>query len=418
MRLCFIVVPLIFGYKFSINIRNMEIGVTVLAIFAVAVRFIYDMSNCDGAPSEPQGGWRRIIHIDMDAFFAAVEQRDDASLRGVPIAVGYDAPRGVVSTASYEARRYGVRSAMPIARAKALCPGLRIVPCRFDAYKAVSAQIHEIFAEYTDLIEPLSIDEAFLDVTGNKAGIELGMDVAREIKDKIRARTSLTASAGVSYCKFLAKIASDYNKPDGLKVVHPLRALEFISGLPIEDFWGVGPRTAEKMHNLGISNGAQLRECTLPFLLSQFGKAGQVYYDFARGIDTRPVVAERVRKSIGCEETFLVDIYKPYDIEDEVNALLGELIHRLRRKQFSGHTLTLKVKYFDFTQITRSITSVSPLCEYEDIKPFVDELLSHIEYSKDRPIRLLGLSVSNPDAVAGDSGIGIAHPSLFGDDVF
>lgn len=371
------------------------------------------MDTENGAASPvPESQWRRIIHIDMDAFFAAVEQRDNPSLRGLPVAVGYDGPRGVVSTASYEARPYGVHSAMPISRAKALCPDLRIVPCRFDAYKEVSQQIHAIFSRYTDLIEPISIDEAFLDVTHNKTGIPLGMDVAKRIKEEIFAATGLTASAGVSYCKFLAKIASDFRKPNGLTVVHPYRALDFIAALPIEDFWGVGPKTAEKMHQLGITNGLELRSQPVEVLLSHFGKTGQIYYDFARGIDTRPVVTERVRKSIGCEETFLFDLYLPHEIEDELNALLSDLIQRLRRKQFAGHTLTLKVKYFDFSQITRSITAAKPLSTYDDIKPFATELMSHIEYSADRPIRLLGLCVSNPDTSA-EKDDASTHPTLF-----
>ena len=260
----------------------------------------------------------------MDAFFAAVEQRDNPELRGKPIAVGFDGPRGVVSTASYEARRFGVHSAQSIAQAKRLCPDLNIVPCRHEHYKEVSQQIHHIFQDYTDLIEPISIDEAFLDVTHNKKGIELAVDVAREIKARIKAETGLTASAGISYCKFLAKVASDYRKPDGICTIHPDKALDFISQLPVEDFWGVGKKTLQKMHYMGIYRGADLRKVSEQHLVEVFGKAGHVFYHFARGIDNRPVVTYRERKSVGCEQTFLEDIYTP-------SAVIIQLYQRVRR---------------------------------------------------------------------------------------
>ena len=224
---------------------------------------------------------RKIIHIDMDAFYASVEQRDNPDLRGKPIAVGHAEERGVVAAASYEARRFGVRSAMSSQKARRLCPQLIFVHGRMEVYKEVSRQIHEIFHEYTDVIEPISLDEAFLDVTENKPGISLAVDIAKEIKQKIRERLHLVASAGVSYNKFLAKIASDYRKPDGLCTIHPDQALDFIARLPIESFWGVGPVTAKRMHALGIHNGVQLRACTLDFLVREFGKVGAVYYDFA-----------------------------------------------------------------------------------------------------------------------------------------
>lgn len=252
---------------------------------------------------------RKIIHIDMDAFFAAVEQRDNPELRGKPVAVGFDGPRGVVSTASYEARKYGVHSAQSIAQAKQRCPNLIIVPCRHDYYAKISHQIHQIFQEYTDLIEPISIDEAFLDVTQNKKGIELAVDIAKEIKTRIKEATGLTASAGISYCKFLAKVASDYRKPDGICTIHPDKALDFIAQLPVEDFWGVGKKTLQKMHFMGIFNGADLRKVSKEHLVEVFGKAGHIFYDFARGIDERPVITYRERKSVGCEQTFLEDIY-------------------------------------------------------------------------------------------------------------
>ncbi len=253
---------------------------------------------------------RKIIHVDMDAFFASVEQLDNPSLRGLPVAVGHDAPRSVVSTASYEARRYGVHSAQPMATAKRLCPGLVVVEPRFERYKEISARVHEIFCHYTDLVEPISIDEAFLDVTTCKTGAALAMDVAAEIRARIKSQLHLTASAGVSYNKLLAKIASDYRKPDGLTVVHPARALDFLQRLPVENLWGVGPKTAQRLHGMHIFTVGQLRELSLRFLTDAFGKMGAVYYDYARGIDTRPVTVHHVRKSIGCECTFLTDIDK------------------------------------------------------------------------------------------------------------
>lgn len=341
---------------------------------------------------------RKIIHIDMDAFFASVEQRENPELRGKPIAVGYDGNRSVVCTASYEARPFGVRSAMPMTKAKHLCPNLIVVPCNFQLYREVSRQVHEIFHEYTDLVEPISIDEAFLDVTINKPGIELAQQIAREIKDKIWQRTQLTASAGVSYNKFLAKIASDYNKPNGMCTVHPARALDFIASLPIEDFWGVGPKTAERMHALGISTGLQLRQQSLDFLTHHFGKQGRVYYDFSRGIDERPVICDRIRKSVGCEETYLKDIYKRIDISDALQSLAIDLRARLRKSQFQGRTFTLKVKFFDFSQVTRSL-SVDGYFDVSEksLLQAAWQLLEDVEYSQERPIRLLGLSISNPD---------------------
>lgn len=341
-------------------------------------------------------GLRKIIHIDMDAFFASVEQRDNPELRGKPIAVGFDGPRGVVSTASYEARRFGVHSAMSIARAKQICRELIIVPCRHGVYKDVSRSIHAIFQRYTDLIEPLSIDEAFLDVTENKPGIELASDIAKEIKQAIRQELNLTASAGVSYNKFLAKIASDYRKPDGLFTIHPDKALDFISTLPIEDFWGVGPKTLSLMHKMGIFNGAQLRECSLKHLVEVFGKSGPVFYNFARGIDDRPVVNVRIRKSVGCEQTFLEDITKRSAIIIELYHTVQELLTRIDRSGFRGRTLTLKVKYFDFTAVSRSLTTNRILLAKSDILPLAKELMSLVDQSK--PIRLIGLSVSNPDS--------------------
>ena len=338
---------------------------------------------------------RKIIHIDMDAFFASVEQRDNPDLRGKPIAVGFDGPRGVVSTASYEARKYGIHSAMSIAQAKRRCPNLIIVPCRHEHYKEVSQQIHHIFQEYTDLIEPISIDEAFLDVTHNKKGIELAVDIAKEIKQRIKEETHLTASAGISYCKFLAKVASDYRKPDGICTIHPDKALDFIAKLPVEDFWGVGKKTLQKMHFIGIFNGADLRKVSEEHLVEVFGKAGHIFYDFARGIDTRPVIVYRERKSVGCEQTFLKDIYTKSAVIIELYHTVLELLERIDKSGFEGRTLTLKVKFSDFSQITRSISQDKILKKKSDILPLAKGLLKLVEYSSVHPIRLLGLSVSN-----------------------
>ncbi len=331
----------------------------------------------------------------MDAFFASVEQRDNPELRGKPIAVGFDGPRGVVSTASYEARKYGVHSAQPIARAKRLCPHLIIIPCRHEHYKEVSLQIHHIFQEYTDLIEPISIDEAFLDVTNNKKGMELAVDIAKDIKRRIREEVHLTASAGISYCKFLAKVASDYRKPDGICTIHPDKALDFIAQLPVEDFWGVGKKTLQRMHFMGIFNGADLRKVSERHLVEVFGKAGHTFYDFARGIDNRPVVTYRERKSVGCEQTFLEDISTKSTVIIELYHTVLELIDRINKSKFEGRTLTLKVKYADFTQITRSFSQDKILKKKIDILPLAKQLLKQVDYSSAHPIRLLGLSVSN-----------------------
>lgn len=332
----------------------------------------------------------------MDAFFASVEQRDNPELRGKPIAVGFDGPRGVVSTASYEARKFGVHSAMSIAKAKQMCKNLIIVPSRYETYKQVSQKVHAIFQRYTDIIEPLSIDEAFLDVTENKKGIVLAQDIAREIKQSIKDELQLTASAGVSYNKFLAKIASDYRKPDGLFTIHPDRALDFIDTLPVEDFWGVGPKTLQTMHKIGIFNGKQLRACSLTHLTEVFGKAGPVFYNFARGIDERPVENTRIRKSVGCEQTFLEDISKKSAIIIELYHTVLELLRRIDKSGFRGKTLTLKIKYDDFSNITRSITTNKILTQKSDILPLAKQLMNQANTSA-KAIRLIGLSVSNAE---------------------
>ena len=330
----------------------------------------------------------------MDQFFAAVEQRDNPELRGKPIAVGHDEPRGVVSTASYEARKFGVHSAQSIQMAKRLCPQLIIIQPHFHKYKEVSGEIRAIFQNYTDLIEPLSLDEAFLDVTENKKGMTMAVDIAKEIKQRIKQTTGLTASAGVSYCKFLAKIASDWRKPDGLTVIHPDKALEFISQLQVQKIWGVGQKTAEKMHRMGIFTGADLRQHSLARLTQEFGKMGQLFYDFARGIDDRPVISEWERKSVSCEQTFETDISEPSAVTIELYHTVLELVRRIEKSGFEGRTLTLKVKFLDFQQITRSITVDRILRTKDDILPLAKQLMRDVEY-RSHPIRLLGLGVSN-----------------------
>ena len=369
-------------------------------------------------------GAMKIIHVDMDQFFAAVEQRDQPEFRGKPIAVGHDAERGVVSTASYEARRFGVHSAQSIQVAKRLCPQLIIVEPHFQRYKEVSAQLHEIFHDYTDLIEPISLDEAFLDVTENKRSIELGVDIAREIKQRIRKTTGLTASAGVSYCKFLAKIASDWRKPDGLTVIHPDRALDFIAQLRVEKIWGVGPKTAEKMHHMGIFTGLDLRNMSLSRLTQEFGKVGQIFYDFSRGIDNRPVISEWERKSVSCEQTFESDISENAAVTIHLYHMVLELVRRIEKNDFEGRTLTLKVKFArkreqteasfqsaereqtrqnakfgDFQQITRSITVDHVLRTKDQILPLAKQLMQQVEFHS-HPIRLLGLGVANQKGAA------------------
>jgi len=299
---------------------------------------------------------RKIIHVDMDAFYASVEQRDDPKLRGRPVAVGYAARRGVVAAASYEARQFGVRSAMPSSVALRKCPELIFVPPRFEIYRAVSRQIRGIFADYTPLIEPLSLDEAYLDVTENLRGIATAAATAAEIRARIFEETALTASAGISYNKFLAKLASDYRKPNGQFVVTPATGPAFIEALPIAKFHGVGPVTAERMGRLGIHTGADLRRQTLPFLQEHFGKAGPWYHAIAHGEDERPVVPDRPRKSSGSETTFAEDRTTPADIEAGVGAMADDVWAWCEKAQSFGHTVTVKIKYADFRQATRSRT--------------------------------------------------------------
>ncbi|MGR3811049.1 DNA polymerase IV [Jiulongibacter sp. NS-SX5] len=339
-------------------------------------------------------GLRKIIHVDMDAFFASVEQRDNPDLRGKPVAVGGSAQRGVVAAASYEARKYGVKSAMPSITAKRLCPNLIFVKARFDQYKKVSGQIREIFAEYTNLIEPLSLDEAYLDVTENFKGIETATEIARQIRTRIKERTHLTASAGVSYNKFLAKTASDVNKPDGLFVIKPHQAEAFVENLEIRRFYGIGKVTAEKMVKLGIFTGKELREKSLEYLVNHFGKAGQYYYEICRGEDHRQVNPERIRKSIGLENTFNRDISEPEELYQELDRILEELEMRLKRSKAFGKTVTLKVKYKDFEQITRSRTTQILIMEAGTIGKLAYELLNTL-LPMEKGVRLMGVTLSN-----------------------
>lgn len=338
--------------------------------------------------------YRRILHIDMDAFYASVEQRDNPALRGRPVAVGHADGRGVVAAASYEARRFGVHSAMPSRRAKELCPDIVFVEGRMSHYRAVSQEVHEIFQRYTDLIEPISIDEAFLDVTDNKPGFELGVEVAKSIKAAIRRELGLIASAGVSYNKFLAKIASDWRKPDGLCTIHPDKAIEFIDRLDVEHLWGVGPSTARRMHELGLRKAAQLRAIELDDMIRLFGKAGVTYYHFVRGRDDRPVQPHRERKSVGCETTFAHDLTERRDIEAALDRVVTELMRRMHDKRFEGLTLTLKVRLSDFTTLTRSRTLGHAWNEAAAVTAAAIELFGTLE-PLHQGVRLIGLSVSH-----------------------
>jgi DNA polymerase-4 len=329
----------------------------------------------------------------MDAFYAAVEQRDAPELQGKPIAIGSASPRGVVATASYEARKFGVKSAMASSKAMRLCPQLIFVKPRFEAYKAVSAQLHEIFKEYTDLIEPLSLDEAYLDVTDNKKGMKSATYVAQAIKHDILERTQLTASAGVSFNKFLAKIASDVNKPNGLFVIEPHQAEAFIETLPIGRFYGIGKVTADRMERMGIFKGADLKRKSEADLFRLFGKAGRFYYRIVRGIDDRPVESERISKSVGVEETFRQDLEHETEWMEALGELSEDLSRRMKRHQKLAKTLTLKIKFSDFQQVTRSHTVSHFLQHKEEIFDLAVQLLQNPALP-DAPIRLLGLSCS------------------------
>lgn len=342
---------------------------------------------------------RKIIHIDMDAFYASVEQRDNPNLRGKPIAVGHGEARGVVAAASYEARKFGVHSAMPSVTAIRKCPDLIFVKPRFDVYKTVSNQIREIFAEYTSLIEPLSLDEAYLDVTENHKDIDIATTIAEEIRAKIREVTRLTASAGVSYNKFLAKMASDQRKPDGLFVITPKNGPRFVEVLPVNKFHGVGPATAERMRRHGIETGLDLRSKSLGFLQQHFGKSGPYFYGIARGIDGREVRADRERKSVGAEDTFMEDIDRIDFARDELPPLIEKVWRHCQSHRLSGKTVTLKVKYSDFEQATRSRTVNVPVSSGEDILEIANQLLTTVAPFR-KPVRLLGVTLSSLTPIA------------------
>jgi len=330
----------------------------------------------------------------MDAFFASVEQLDNPDLRGKPVAVGGSGERSVVAAASYEARKFGVRSAMPSVIAKRLCPNLIFVRHNFARYTEVSASIHEIFREYTDLIEPLSIDEAFLDVTKDKKNIGSATVIAKKIRNEIKSRTGLTASAGVSVNKFLAKIASDINKPDGLFLIKPEDAEKFIESLAVEKFYGIGKVTAQKMHKLGIHTGADLKRWDLVSLVRNFGKSGVFFYDIVRGIDDRPVEPDQERKSVGTELTYERDLITRFEIIAELYKLEKELMERLDHAETTGRTITLKVKFSDFRQITRSKTLQNYIRDFDTLHKEISEIRKSLKLEGTR-IRLLGLSVSN-----------------------
>lgn len=327
----------------------------------------------------------------MDAFYASIEQRDNPDLRGKPVAVGYSGDRGVVASASYEARRYGIRSAMSSKVALRKCPNLIFVHSHFDVYKSVSRQIMDIFHEYTDLVEPLSLDEAFLDVTDNFKNIASATEIAKEIRKRILDETSLTASAGVSFNKFLAKMASDQNKPNGLFVIKPQHAELFVEELPIERFFGVGKVTAKKMHQIGIKTGLDLKHKTEEQLAGIFGKVGSIYYQNARAIDNREVNPNRIRKSIGSENTFSEDFDSIEKLIPELKEITQEVITRVQKSSFMAKTVTLKIKYADFKIITRSKTISHYITDYENLYNIAIELLENINISP--KVRLMGLSL-------------------------
>jgi len=347
----------------------------------------------------PEPPVRKIIHVDMDAFYASVEQRDDPGLRGKPVAVGSAARRGVVAAASYEARAFGVRSAMPSATALRKCPDLIFVPHRFEVYRAVSRQIRAIFEDYTPLVEPLSLDEAYLDVTANRRGIPTAWATAKEIRARILAETGLTASAGISYNKFLAKLASDYRKPNGQFAVTPEMGEAFVEALPIGKFHGIGPVTAAKMNRLGIFTGADLKQKPVELLQRHFGKAGSWYHAIARGRDDRPVTPDRIRKSSGSETTFADDLKSPGEIEAGVVAMADEVWSWCEKAQAFGRTVTVKIKYADFQQATRSQTFVEPVASQAILRAASIELVRKV-FPPAKGIRLLGVTVSSFDAPA------------------
>ena len=337
---------------------------------------------------------RKIIHIDMDAFYASVEQRDNPELRGKPVAVGGSRERGVVAAASYEARKFGVRSAMPSVTAKRQCPDLIFVKPRFETYKAISQQIRGIFAEHTPIIEPLSLDEAYLDVTENLQSIPLARDIALQIRAKIKAETGLNASAGISYNKFLAKLASDHRKPNGQYVISPEMGPSFVETLPVGKFHGIGPATAAKFNALGIHTGLDIRRQTLAFLQQHFGKSGSYYYWISRGIDERPVRANRIRKSVGAENTFSTDLTQYEPLAEELQPLIEKVWRHCEHSGNRGRTVTLKVKFSDFEIITRSRSVPVAVASRGELERLTLALLQN-EMPLPKSVRLLGVSMSS-----------------------
>lgn len=337
---------------------------------------------------------RKIIHIDMDAFYASVEQRDRPELRGRPIAVGGSKKRGVVAAASYEARKYGVRSAMPSITAARLCPDLIFVPPRFEVYRTVSQQIRAIFHQYTDLVEPLSLDEAYLDVTENKKDMTSATHIARDIRQLIFTQTQLTASAGVSFNKFLAKIASDINKPNGMKVITPVEAIPFLEVLPVERFHGVGKVTAGKMHRMGLKTGKDLKKLTELELVKRFGKVGRYYYRIVRAEDNRPVNPNRKRKSIGAERTFSDDLTTFAQMWERIEPIAERVFKYMDKTDNYGRTISLKMKTPDFQILSRSKTFSREIKEWLPFQQTVKELLQQ-HWEEAGSVRLLGVAVSN-----------------------
>ena len=344
---------------------------------------------------EIQPPYRKIIHVDMDAFYASVEQLDNPELRGKPVAVGGSEKRGVVSAASYEARKFGVKSAMSGVLAKQKCPHIIFVRPRFDRYKEISTKIREIFYDYTDLVEPLSLDEAYLDVTQNKKGNPSASLIAKEIRDRIWKELELRASAGISVNKFLAKVASDINKPNGQKTINPEEVIPFLEELSVNKFYGVGKVTAAKMHNLGIFTGNDLKQKTLPELVKLFGKSGSYYYNLVRGIHNSEVKPNRTRKSIAAERTFSDNISSEVFMLEKLNKIAEELQRRMLRSNTKGKTVTLKIKYSDFTQQTRSKTIHDYIHKKDEFMPIVKELLYQEKLKNS--VRLLGISFGNLD---------------------
>jgi DNA polymerase-4 len=338
----------------------------------------------------------------MDAFYASVEQRDNPSLRGLPVAVGGSRERGVVAAASYEARKFGVHSAMPSVTARRQCPDLVFVPPRFDVYKTVSQQIHDVFARYTSLIQPLSLDEAYLDVTEPLLDRGSATAIAAEIREAIRAETELTASAGVSYNKFLAKLASDHRKPDGLFVITPKMGPAFVEDLPVAKFHGVGPVTAARMNALGIHTGLDLRRQSIAFLIKHFGKSADYYYGVARGVDDRPVEADRVRKSVGAETTFERDLTQWEEVAPALHSVFAKVWSACIRNGLAGRTVTVKVKYSDFQQITRRKSFSEPVASQSDLERMSLELLRPC-FPPPRSVRLLGVTLSSLTAISEQS---------------